>query len=204
MDHNNRVPRIHAFLPSTPSPPPPPPPSPPILSFIVALTIATLLFMCFYYFSAIISFAFLVVLYIITLLVCRFVSTDDGASPKKNQRVVRIFNRVFLVVEEKKGNHRPQQVKKFLLGSVVCFGSQTLASSPSLSCRECAICLEDFKMGEECLVFCVCGHIFHCDCINHWLREKPSCPICRHYVSSSSTTMVNNNSRSIEFLDNLV
>ncbi|KAL2327664.1 hypothetical protein Fmac_021091 [Flemingia macrophylla] len=194
MDHNNGVPRIHAF-PSSP------PPSPPILSFISALTIATLLFMCFYYFSAIVSLAILLALYITTLFICRFVHRDQGTSfhlVQNPQRVVRLFNKVFWVVEEKRGSHR-KRVTKLLLGSVVCFGSRTLASS----CRECAICLEDFKMGDECLVFSVCGHIFHCDCINHWLWEKPSCPICR-YVPSSSATMIRNNSRSMEFSDNLV
>lgn len=98
-------------------------------------------------------------------------------TPQNNQRVVRVFNKLFWVVEEKRGGKR-QQVKK-LLGCVLCFGSQAMASS---CVSECAICLEDFKKGEECLVFSVCGHTFHCDCIKHWLEEKPSCPICRHYM----------------------
>lgn len=187
--NNNRVPRIHAF--SSPSPP-----SPPFLSFIAALATTTLIFMCVYVFPAIVSVVILLALCIITLFLCKYMQREG--TPKHNQRVVRIFNKLFWVVEEKRGSHW-QQVKKVLLGSVFCFGIQAMTSSYS----ECAICLEDFKKGEECLVFNVCGHTFHCDCIDHWLQEKPNCPICRHYVPSSSTTMVTK-SRSMELLENFV
>lgn len=66
---------------------------------------------------------------------------------------------------------------------------------------ECAICLEELKNGEECVVFSVCGHIFHFDCIKHWLEKKPTCPNCRHCVASSATMM---KTTSMEFLENLV
>ncbi|KAK7405239.1 hypothetical protein VNO78_06438 [Psophocarpus tetragonolobus] len=197
MDHNsNRIPRINAFSSATP-------PSPPLFSFIAALSIATLIFMCIYFFSTIVAVAILLALYITTLFLCRFRhEIREGTSfhaqtPQNHQRVVRIFNKLFWVVEEKRGNH--MQLVKKLLGCVVCFESQAMSSS---SVSECAICLEDFKKGEECLVFSVCGHTFHCDCINHWLEEKPNCPICRHYVPSSNS--MGTKSRSMEFLENLV
>ena len=151
MDHNhhnnNRVPRIHAFLSPTP-------PSPPMLSFIAALSITTLIFMCLYVLSPIVSVAILLALYITTLFLCRFMqdrrelrerTSFHAQTPQNNQRVVRVFNKLFWVVEEKRGGKR-QQVKK-LLGCVLCFGSQAMASS---CVSECAICLEDFKKGEEC------------------------------------------------------
>ncbi|XP_061365883.1 putative RING-H2 finger protein ATL19 [Gastrolobium bilobum] len=47
------------------------------------------------------------------------------------------------------------------------------------SCNECAICLEDFDVDQFCQVFPVCKHIFHSDCIDHWLQKKLTCPICR-------------------------
>ncbi|KHN04393.1 hypothetical protein glysoja_041855 [Glycine soja] len=135
MDHNhhnnNRVPRIHAFLSPTP-------PSPPMLSFIAALSITTLIFMCLYVLSPIVSVAILLALYITTLFLCRFMqdrrelrerTSFHAQTPQNNQRVVRVFNKLFWVVEEKRGGKR-QQVKK-LLGCVLCFGSQAMASSCS-------------------------------------------------------------------------
>ncbi|XP_022631567.1 RING-H2 finger protein ATL14-like [Vigna radiata var. radiata] len=190
MDQNITVPRIHAFSS---------PPSPPLSSCIIALSIATLIFMFFYVFSPIFSAAILLALCIIALLFCTFTQDQTFAfhahtTPPKNQRLVKIFNNLFWVVEEKRSG-KTQQVMK-LLGSIVCFQNQ-----PFLSGSECAICLEELKNGEECVVFSVCGHIFHFDCIKHWLEEKPTCPNCRHCVASSATMM---KTTSMEFLENLV
>ncbi|KAM5585978.1 E3 ubiquitin-protein ligase RNF126 [Rosa sericea] len=43
----------------------------------------------------------------------------------------------------------------------------------------CAICLEDFVDGESCRVF-ECKHIFHANCIDNWLKNGLTCPICRN------------------------
>ncbi|KAK7244306.1 hypothetical protein RIF29_39126 [Crotalaria pallida] len=50
------------------------------------------------------------------------------------------------------------------------------------SCVDCAICLENFEVGQFCQVFPVCNHIFHSDCIDHWLQKKLTCPICRSCI----------------------
>lgn len=46
---------------------------------------------------------------------------------------------------------------------------------------KCVICLEPYKYGE---VICSakiksCGHIFHADCIQQWLKQNDDCPLCR-------------------------
>ena len=51
------------------------------------------------------------------------------------------------------------------------------------NCGECAICLEEFEVGQFCQVFCGCKHIFHSDCIDYWLQTKLTCPICRSCVT---------------------
>ena len=65
-NNNNRVHRIEVF-PSSP------PPSPPFGSFIAALAIATLIFMCIYGFSPIVSVAIILTLCIASVLLCRFI-----------------------------------------------------------------------------------------------------------------------------------
>jgi len=131
MDHNNNaVPRIHVFSSQTP-------PSPPMFSFLIALSIATLIFMCFYIFPVIVSAVILLALCITVLFLCRFTPDPElretvsfhAPNPQNNQRVVQIFNNFFWVLEEKRGGQR-QQVKK-LLGSIVCFGNQATVSGGS-------------------------------------------------------------------------
>ena len=45
--------------------------------------------------------------------------------------------------------------------------------------RECAICLEEFKNGDERKIM-PCLHGFHAECVDKWLRSNGSCPICKH------------------------
>ncbi|XP_052178506.1 NEP1-interacting protein-like 1 [Diospyros lotus] len=43
----------------------------------------------------------------------------------------------------------------------------------------CIVCLEVLKNGEMTRALENCGHPFHVDCIDEWLRQHGSCPICR-------------------------
>ena len=43
----------------------------------------------------------------------------------------------------------------------------------------CAVCKDEFKIGEECLLM-PCNHHFHESCIMPWLSKRNSCPVCRY------------------------
>ncbi|KAL3515707.1 hypothetical protein ACH5RR_022609 [Cinchona calisaya] len=45
--------------------------------------------------------------------------------------------------------------------------------------KECVVCLESFKIGEQCRLLPICNHRFHVSCIDSWLLKTPSCPVCR-------------------------
>ena len=44
-----------------------------------------------------------------------------------------------------------------------------------VSSEKCTICLEDCKTAVKMK----CGHIFHEHCIDTWLEESTTCPLCR-------------------------
>ena len=44
--------------------------------------------------------------------------------------------------------------------------------------QQCIICLEDYKIGSQCL-YLNCFHLFHSCCIVNWLLKNNSCPICK-------------------------
>ncbi|OIW16350.1 hypothetical protein TanjilG_19066 [Lupinus angustifolius] len=50
----------------------------------------------------------------------------------------------------------------------------------------CTICLQDFEDGELVNILPKCGHIFHLECIDKWLIQQWSCPMCRTYVHHHS------------------
>ncbi|KAE8702140.1 RING-H2 finger protein ATL74 [Hibiscus syriacus] len=46
-------------------------------------------------------------------------------------------------------------------------------------CTDCAICLEEFKDGDSCKALSKCKHLYHRSCIDQWLLQHRSCPLCR-------------------------
>ncbi|KAE8706020.1 RING-H2 finger protein ATL57 [Hibiscus syriacus] len=59
-------------------------------------------------------------------------------------------------------------------------------------CNEdmCAICLGDFKEGEQIRVLPECLHFFHVGCIDKWLNSHLNCPLCRADTSSPREVVV--------------
>ncbi|KAG9444886.1 hypothetical protein H6P81_016226 [Aristolochia fimbriata] len=43
----------------------------------------------------------------------------------------------------------------------------------------CAVCLSEFKEGEDVRLMPECLHCFHAPCIDMWLYSHSSCPLCR-------------------------
>ncbi|CAN6244529.1 unnamed protein product [Urochloa humidicola] len=44
---------------------------------------------------------------------------------------------------------------------------------------QCTVCLEEYEAKDVVRVLPACGHAFHAACIDAWLRQHPTCPVCR-------------------------
>eukprot|EP00397_Hematodinium_sp_SG-2012_P015044 GEMP01015315.1.p1 GENE.GEMP01015315.1~~GEMP01015315.1.p1 ORF type:complete len:467 (+),score=91.94 GEMP01015315.1:53-1402(+) len=44
--------------------------------------------------------------------------------------------------------------------------------------KQCMVCLSDFE-ADEAVRKLPCTHVFHCNCIDEWLRRCTDCPICK-------------------------
>ena len=54
-----------------------------------------------------------------------------------------------------------------------------------VSANQCAICLASFQEGESLLLLpCHERHVYHCECIETWLKKNRSCPLCMADVTS--------------------
>lgn len=49
----------------------------------------------------------------------------------------------------------------------------------------CAVCLGQVRCGEKYRILSKCNHGFHVDCIDAWLQDHSTCPLCR-----TTTTLV--------------
>jgi len=50
--------------------------------------------------------------------------------------------------------------------------------------KECVICMEDFKEGDQIVVLpCDPRHYFHDNCIESWFTNNGICPICRTTIT---------------------
>lgn len=52
-----------------------------------------------------------------------------------------------------------------------------------LEMPSCHICITDFEMKEKTLLL-PCGHMYHMKCIEPWLKEHNTCPVCRKELPS--------------------
>ena len=49
----------------------------------------------------------------------------------------------------------------------------------SESNQDCVICMVPFQDQDDVIVLpCATNHRFHQSCIEHWLKEKNTCPLC--------------------------
>lgn len=56
------------------------------------------------------------------------------------------------------------------------------------SVMNCSICLSDIKSK---VMTTTCGHSFHIGCIEAWIAEAQTCPICREVIVSVNTIVSN-------------
>lgn len=53
------------------------------------------------------------------------------------------------------------------------------AVAPGDPAADCAVCITELAAGDQARVLPRCGHGFHVDCVDTWLRSHSTCPLCR-------------------------
>lgn len=48
---------------------------------------------------------------------------------------------------------------------------------------QCCVCLGEFEIKEELNQVPSCKHVFHVQCISHWLHSNSTCPLCRASIN---------------------
>lgn len=67
--------------------------------------------------------------------------------------------------------------------------------------EECNICLDNDSFTYKCWVKLGCSHYFHRHCIDLWVEERNTCPVCRENVFQSYRNfIIRNNENKINMI----
>ena len=47
----------------------------------------------------------------------------------------------------------------------------------------CSVCLDNINLFDKEVSILNCGHFFHDNCLNDWLKQQMNCPECRAIVT---------------------
>ncbi|XP_018511927.2 E3 ubiquitin-protein ligase BIG BROTHER [Brassica rapa] len=72
---------------------------------------------------------------------------------------------------------RIDQIPTYKFGASSWFRKKASSSGET----ECSICLIEFKKGDTISTL-PCAHIYHKECISHWLEENKICCVCKAEV----------------------
>jgi hypothetical protein len=61
--------------------------------------------------------------------------------------------------------------------------------APGDPAADCAVCITELAAGEDARLLPRCGHSFHVDCVDMWLRSHSTCPLCRCPVADEAPTV---------------
>lgn len=59
--------------------------------------------------------------------------------------------------------------------------------------NKCPICIEDIDVGRK---INICGHVFCMECLDTWLKEHKTCPVCIRDVTQIASTSISSTSPS--------
>lgn len=69
---------------------------------------------------------------------------------------------------------------KMLFSQKTCTGSSNSGEDGEAEDKKCcSICLSEYGESEVVRLMPECGHMFHMDCVDEWLRLQATCPVCR-------------------------
>ncbi|XP_022747847.1 RING-H2 finger protein ATL70-like [Durio zibethinus] len=119
------------------------------------------------------STAIFALLFTITLTIC-FCSTRIN-SPSQHATTPTSTEQESVAMEQGLDEEILSSYPKLLYSQAKLYKVDSLSSASS-----CSICLGEYKDTDMLRLLPDCGHSFHLQCVDSWLRLHPTCPICRN------------------------
>mmetsp|Transcript_14830 Transcript_14830/g.22656 ORF Transcript_14830/g.22656 Transcript_14830/m.22656 type:complete len:291 (-) Transcript_14830:189-1061(-) len=104
---------------------------------------------------------------------------NQGITNPDHMSYDELLERFGVGTENQRRGASPEQIESLPLATVAD------EKEPQLTCN---ICLEDFQKGDEIRKLPHCSHTFHKQCIDRWLSQVASCPICKKELDRTAST----------------
>ena len=75
-------------------------------------------------------------------------------------------------------NQTKFKIKNLKLISTCCYNVEKNIDCTICRCNLNLNSLHSNNNEESIIITGVCGHSFHYECINPWIKNQPNCPIC--------------------------
>ncbi|KAM8893631.1 E3 ubiquitin-protein ligase RNF128a [Spinachia spinachia] len=87
-------------------------------------------------------------------------------------------NRLYSLNAHRRAERRLKSEAKRAIGRLQVRKLKASDEETASDSHVCAVCIESYKAGEVVTVL-TCDHIFHKTCIEPWLLERRTCPMCK-------------------------
>lgn len=109
----------------------------------------------------------------------RFWLSDDAELPFEQLGYENLIN-----LADRLGDVKPQGLKKSQIDKLHSYVWKNETTPPlKQNIVQCVVCICDLEEDELIRVL-PCKHEFHAGCVDKWLKDNRTCPICRHEIDS--------------------
>jgi E3 ubiquitin-protein ligase ATL41 len=125
--------------------------------------------------TAVILFALTVVFVVIRILLHALMARSGrgGAGPRGGGLAAGILRSISGIGSSRRG----LDASAISALPVTAYRKEAVAAGAGGA--DCAVCLSEFADGEKVRELPNCGHAFHVECVDAWLRARTTCPLCR-------------------------
>ncbi|KAI8905359.1 hypothetical protein DFJ77DRAFT_479199 [Powellomyces hirtus] len=103
-----------------------------------------------------------------------------ASHPEEYMRDEDLDYESLLALSERIGDARPRGLTEQMIGSLPS-RPYTPGCMPSDEAK-CTVCLSEYESGDS-LKGTPCAHWFHDECLEEWLKQSKTCPICRTKIN---------------------